>query len=45
MSEKCQQQKSVGLFDHMVSDRKHFWRQFDAERLCRLKIDDSLKVL
>jgi hypothetical protein len=36
--------KADNLFDHPVGTREHRWRNFEAERLGRLEIDDELKL-
>src|SRR5215471_5023661 len=34
---------STPSFDHLVGDGEHAWAHFEAERPCRLKIDDELE--
>jgi hypothetical protein len=42
MSEKCQQnRKRQALFDHLVRAGEKGRRDFDAERFCRLEINDK----
>ena len=43
MSEKCQQQKSVGLFDHPVSPREKREWKIESNCFCGFQADDQLK--
>jgi hypothetical protein len=38
-----QKQTSRTLFDHLVGERDHLWRDFKAERLGGLEVDNKIK--
>jgi hypothetical protein len=37
-------QQNVFLFDHLVGGGKQRWRNSQAERFCRLQVDDELEL-
>src|SRR5205085_2971878 len=34
---------TAGLFDHLVGGEQELWRNFEADRLCGLEIDDQIE--
>jgi hypothetical protein len=40
----AQAAKLTALFNHLVGDGEQRWRHLDAERACRLKVDDKLEL-